>query len=200
MKTLRSTLFGFILATASAQASFHLWQITEVYSDPTGTVQFIELFTDTDGEEFLTGHMITSDSNSFTFLTNLPSEMTANHHFLIATPGYTAISGAPAPDYVLPSNNWFSLSSDTIDYAGVNSLTFTPGQLPTDGVNSLNRIFNPPTSTTFFIAQNSPTNFAGDTGSVPEPSVAALLIAALGLATWKFGWPSRLQHAANRRP
>jgi hypothetical protein len=196
MKTLLTSLFGLILASTSAQATFHLWQITQVYSDPTGTVQFIDLFTDTNGQNFLSGHTITSDSNSFTFPTDLPSGGTANHFFLIATPGYLTISGAPAPDYVLPSNNWFSLSSDTINYAGVNSLTFTPGQLPTDGVNSLNRIFNPPTPTTFFIARNSATNFAGDTGSVPEPSVTALLIAALGLAAWRFGSRSRLQRAA----
>src|SRR5216684_7110436 len=166
MKTLLASLFGFILATTSAQASFHLWQITQLYSDPTGTVQFIELTNGNfDGENLLMGHTITSNTNSYTFPNNLPFN-TANHHCLIATPGYVAISGAPAPDYVLPSNNFFSVTSDTINYAGVNTLTFTAGQLPTDGVNSLNRAYN---STTLFVAPNSPTNFAGDTGSVSPP-------------------------------
>jgi hypothetical protein len=34
--------FCAILPT-TAHASFHLFRITEVYSDPTGTIQFIEL-------------------------------------------------------------------------------------------------------------------------------------------------------------
>ncbi len=166
MKTLLASLFGFILAATSAQASFHLWQITQLYSDPTGTVQFIELTNGNfDGENLLMGHTITSNTNSYTFPSNLPFN-TANHHCLIATPGYVAITGAPAPDYVLSTNNFFSVTSDTINYAGVNMLTFTAGQLPTDGVNSLNRAYN---STTLFVAPNSPTNFAGDTGSVSPP-------------------------------
>src|SRR6266404_9104653 len=166
MKTLLASLFGIILAATSAQAAFHLWQITQLYSDPTGTVQFIELTNGNfDGENLLMGHTITSNSHSYTFPNNLPFN-TANHHCLIATPGYVAISGAPTPDYVLPSNNFFSVSSDTINYAGVNMLGFTAGQLPTDGVNSLNRAYN---SMILFIAENSPTNFAGDTGSVSPP-------------------------------
>jgi Dockerin type I domain len=166
MKTLLASLFGIILATTSAQATFHLWQITQLYSDPTGTVQFIELTNGNfDGENLLMGHTITSNTNSYTFPNNLPFN-TANHHFLIATPGYVAITGAPAPDYVLPSNNFFSVTSDTINYAGFNSLTFTAGQLPTDGVNSLNRAYN---STILFVAENSPTNFAGNAGNVSPP-------------------------------
>jgi hypothetical protein len=166
MKTLLASLFGIILVTTSAQASFHLWQITQLYSDPTGTVQFIELTNGNfDGENLLMGHTITSNTNSYTFPNNLPFN-TANHHFLIATPGYVAITGAPAPDYVLPSNNFFSVTSDTINYAGVNMLSFTAGQLPTDGVNSLNRAYN---STILFVAENSPTNFAGNTGNVSPP-------------------------------
>ena len=166
MKTLLATVFGIILATTSAQASFHLWQITQLYSDPTGTVQFIELTNGNfDGENLLMGHTITSNSHSYTFPNDLPFN-TANHHFLIATPGYVAITGAPVPDYVLPTNNWFSVTSDTINYAGVNMLSFTAGQLPTDGVNSLNRAYN---SAILFVAENSPTNFAGATGSVSPP-------------------------------
>ena len=166
MKTLLASLFGIILAATSAQASFHLWQITQLYSDPTGTVQFIELTNGNfDGENLLMGHTITSNSHSYTFPNDLPFN-TANHHFLIATPGYVAITGAPAPDYVLPTNNWFSVTSDTINYASVNMLSFTAGQLPTDGVNSLNRAYN---SAILFVAENSPTNFAGATGSVSPP-------------------------------
>ena len=166
MKTLLASLFGIILAATSAQASFHLWQITQLYSDPTGTVQFIELTNGNfDGENLLMGHTITSNSHSYTFPNDLPFN-TANHHFLIATPGYVAITGAPVPDYVLPTNNWFSVTSDTINYASVNMLSFTAGQLPTDGVNSLNRAYN---SAILFVAENSPTNFAGTTGSVSPP-------------------------------
>ena len=92
MKTLLASLFGFILATTSAQATFHLWQITQLYSDPTGTVQFIELFTGTNGQQFPPGTTIMS--NSTRLLSHGPSSGTAND-FSIATPGYLAVSGLP---------------------------------------------------------------------------------------------------------
>lgn len=33
---------AFLLAGSNAQASFHLWQINEVYSNASGTIQFIQ--------------------------------------------------------------------------------------------------------------------------------------------------------------
>jgi hypothetical protein len=161
-----------LAAISPARASFHLWQIVEVYSDATGTVQFIELSVNSDGENFLSGRTLTSAGHTFTFGANV-SARTANHHLLLATPGYIAQSGVPAADFNLGVNNFFDVTGDTLNYAGVNSLTFTAGQLPVDGVNSLNRAFNPATATTFTIAPMSPMNF----GTTPtEPSAPKVKI------------------------
>ena len=161
--------------TPPAYASFHLWQIDEVYSDATGTVQFVELTVASDGENVLSGHTLTSSGHTFTFPANLPKN-TANHHLLLATPGYIALPGMPAADFNLGANSFFDVNGDTLDYAGVNSLTFTAGQLPVDGANSLNRAFNPATPTTFTVAPMSPTNFS----TAPPPVPAAPKIKITG--------------------
>ena len=153
-----------------AHATFHLWKIDEVYSNASGTIQFIEFQQpnfEFDDERFLTQAGTVTDStfaNTFTFTSDLPSAPTANSHFLLASPGYAALPGVPTPDYILPTNDFFSISGDTITYAhGIDSLTFTGAQLPTDGMNSLNRAYG---ATTFTTGINSPTNFAGQTGTV----------------------------------
>jgi len=160
-----ATLLG-LAALSSARASFHLWQIDEVYSDASGTVQFIELTVTSDGENFLSGRTLASAGHTFTFPSNLPAK-TANHHLLLATPGYIALAGVPAADFNLGVNNFFDTSGDTLNYANVNTLTFTSGQLPLDGTNSLNRAFNPPTPTTFSVAAKSPTNFSANGSTTP---------------------------------
>src|SRR5439155_26372765 len=68
------------------------------------------------------------------------------------------------PDYILPEH-FFSRSADTISVSVYDTLIFTAGSLPTDGTNSLNKDPNDSTDTTF-VAVNSPTNYAGQTGSV----------------------------------
>jgi hypothetical protein len=158
-----------------SQAAFHLFQIGEVYSNASGTVQFVELFTDQTGQNLLHFTSFTSTSHTFPFPTDLSSTATNNKHFILATPGYAALSGVPAPDYTLPVNNFFSTTGDTLTLQGGMegpSLTFTAGQLPTDGLHSLNRAylgaFTPP-PTTFTTAVNSPTNFLGTTSSVVKP-------------------------------
>jgi hypothetical protein len=167
------------LRATTTQATFHEWRITEVYSDATGAVQFIEFqqpaFT-VDDERFVGGQTLKDSAlgHTFTFATHLPSEPQPSSHFLVATPGYAALSRVPAPDYVLPANNFFSTAGDTLTFATfVDQLQFTGAQFPTNGTSSLNRDYGATTLTT---ARNSPTNFAGQSGSVvPEPAAAGLL-------------------------
>jgi serralysin len=175
---------GLVVAVKPAPASFHEWRISEVYSNASGSVQFIEFVQPSfmiDDERFLSGLPLASSSSNFTFPGNLPSAPPANSHFLVATPGYAALSGVPAPDYTLATNNFFSPSAgDTLTYAfGTDSLSFTSSQLPTNGSLSLNRASYG--SATLVSLPNSPTNFAGVTGTVPEPGTLSLLTAgALG--------------------
>src|SRR5713226_6247157 len=145
-----------------AYATFHLWKIDEVYSNASGTVQFIEFLQPSfiiDDERFVGGQSLVDMAlgHSFTFPGNLPSMPAANQHFPVATPGYAALPGVPAPDYILAAHNFFSTSADTLTYAGgSDSVTWSAGQLPTDGTNSIQRAYGAPTFTT---GPNSPTNF-----------------------------------------
>ena len=182
-------------AMTTANASFHTFQVDELYTNADGTVQFIELHEafDADNEQFLSGHIITvkqgPTTHSFTFPNDLPNGNTAGAHVLIATPGFAQL-GIVTPDYIVPAGFLFVAGASTVDYASVDSLTYPP--LPTDGVRSLNR-----DGTTGI---NSPTNFAGQTGSIPAapppppaggnsvptlgPWGLAILIAALLGAAW----------------
>ena len=146
------------LCTPAARADFHLWGFNEVFSDSTGKIQFIE-FKDTleNGEEFLSGQVLSSGQGSITFSKNLPSDQTLNKTFIVATNAFADLPGAPQPDYTIPEN-FFNPSGDSFNYAGVATFTFGPGELPTDGESSLNA-----DRTT---SVNSPTNFEGETGSV----------------------------------
>lgn len=142
--------------------TFHLWKIDQVFSSPDGKAQFIELSDPANGENHLAGHFISSNVNKFTFPADLPSDATANHHFLIGTQSYAALPGAVKPDYIIP-DNFFNPQGDTFDYADVDGFSFTAGQEPTDGTNSLFRDVNSGALTT---GPNSETNLAGQTGSV----------------------------------
>jgi hypothetical protein len=156
-------------ACEPALATFHLWQITKVYSNASGTVQFVEMFTTSSGQEFVSGHMINSNAHQFTVPTDLPataSHTTANQHLLFATPGYFALRGVPPADYNLGVNNFFNINGDSLNWAGVNTFAFSSGQVPTDGAHEAERAFN---STAITIGINSPTNFAGVTGTIPLP-------------------------------
>jgi hypothetical protein len=149
------------LLCSPVQASFHTFQLNEFYSNADGSIQYIELREafGANGQQFLSGHTITSTqggtTHTFVFPTDLPSAMTANQSVLIATPGFAAL-GIVTPDYIVPAGFLFG-GGGTVDYAGVDIVTI--GTLPTDGVTSLNR-----NGTT---GVNSPRNFAGQTGSIP---------------------------------
>ncbi|HEY7902624.1 MAG TPA: hypothetical protein VIH36_04170 [Casimicrobiaceae bacterium] len=161
------------LWSLSAEATFHLWQIDEVYSNASGTVQYIEFTTTAAGQEFLAGHAINVSTGSsmympsmataFTFTSDLPGD-SANHHFLVATQGFASL-GIVAPDYVVP-NGFLLLPAATINYAGVDSVTYA--SLPSDGTHAINR--------TGTEVVNSPTNFAGQSGSLPASAESASLL------------------------
>jgi hypothetical protein len=166
-----------LLVPLSASARFHLWDITEVYSNADGSVQFIELAVNADLEDLLGGKTLASGTTNFTFPSNIPTTSTANHHLLIATPAFASQPGAVTPDYTFAAANFMSTAADTINFAAVDTFAFTAGQLPTNGVDSLNEPFGSNVRTT---ATNSPTNFAGQVGQLPEPSGWLGLLAGSG--------------------
>ena len=151
-----------VLWTAcSAQATFHTFQINEIYSSPDGAIQFVELRESqgANGQNFFAGNTLTSGSGAsqqtFVFPSNLPSSNTAGKFVLIGTQSFAAL-GVVAPDYVVP-DGFMSQPAGSINFAFVDSVNYT--QLPGDGATSINRNGVPQT--------NSPRNFAGATGTIP---------------------------------
>ena len=175
----------------SAAASYHTFKISEVYSSPNGLVQFIELH-ETLGADFQNlvtlAPDIKSTTHDFVFPTNLPNTSTANKSFILGTAGYNSIAGAPPANYIIPAN-FFNPAGDTLQYGttgGIADLT-TFGAMPANVLQSLNRVGT--SGNTFTAAANSPTNFAGTTGSVPEPATPLLLAFA---AVGSFSRPLRI--------
>ncbi len=148
------------LGASCAHANFHLFRIKQLYSNADGTVQFVVLASLVDGEGVWTGHYISTfgavGGKSFTFPNDLPDPGTAGKSVLVATQGFADL-GIVAPDFVVP-NHFLPTDGGTVDFAGVDSLSYVAGQLPNDGVNALFRDGS--------MAKNLATNFAGASGSV----------------------------------
>lgn len=164
LRSVPSTLVAlglFAVAGLPAAAGSHTWDVNELFSNASGTIQFIELreTNGTPGETAVGGHNVTSNTHTFTIASSVAAPTTFRH-LLFATAGFAALPGAPTPDQIIPAGMvpFFSVNGDTVSYVPWDALTFFVGQLPTDGVNSMN--FN------FSTGPNSPTNYAGQTGSV----------------------------------
>ena len=173
---------GLLVAAASpARAGHHLWRLTQLFSNASGSVQYAQLFVTDNNESGVGPFTVTASGHTFNFVTNLPSTTTANTWILLGTSNLAAQTGGVAPDYIIPAG-FFSTGGGTINYAGVDSWVY--GTVPTDGTHSLMRDGTTPV--------NTATNFAGQTGSVnaaASPAVPAigrwgiaLLIGALLLA------------------
>ena len=150
------------IAGPQAMAGSHSWRINEVFSNADGTIQFIELkeCCGMNNETGLANKWVSSQTtgNIFDFPGNLPcSNCTANQHLLLATSAFAALPGAPAPDYIIPAG-FFAINGDTLDYWFYDTFSFGRGELPTDCINSLYDGGG--------TGPNSPTNFAGETGSI----------------------------------
>lgn len=137
----RIAVFMAVLAAAlPARATFHLWSISEIFSNADGSVQFIDFSTAAGGQEFLGGHTLTASGGpnprrSFTFPTDLPGD-TAGHHFLVGTAGFAALQ-IVAPDYVVPNGFLFPGGGTLVFGEGADSWAYPA--MPTDGQHSLNR-------------------------------------------------------------
>ena len=156
-------------------ATFHTFDIEEVFSSRDGLVQFIELQESdgVDGNLHFAGNLLTTNGNVFAYPADLPDTTTANRFVLIATASFATLPGAVTPDYIIPQQ-FFEITGDTISIVEiatdvtVDTFDFALASgFPSDGVLSLNR-----DGTT---GVNSPTNFAGETGSVNAvPPIPAL--------------------------
>lgn len=176
LRTIRGAFIAGALGCVSfgsarmALAGSHLWRINEIFSNADGTIQFIELkeCCGSTIERALAGKPINSvdTGNVFTFPVNLTGN-TANRYLLIATPAFAAVPGAPTPDFTFSQIPFFTNSGDLIEWAPLlnyDEFTIPNGDLPLDGINAIH-ITNY-VSDTFITGPNSPTNYAGQSGTI----------------------------------
>jgi hypothetical protein len=178
MRIERAWVYGLLWAAflsfaTAALAGEHTWDVNEVFSDASGNIQFVELWeaNGTPGETAVDGNTMSSNTKSFVISGPSLVAPTTNKFFLMATPGFAALAGAPTPDRIIPAGSvpFFATGGDTIMYQPWDSWTF--GAVPTDGVNSLDRISG--------VGANSPTNYAGVTGSVNANVLATPAVPSL---------------------
>jgi hypothetical protein len=171
------------LAAPASWAGAHTWDVWEVFSNADGTIQFVEL-REANGTNFETGiggHAILASpsGNTFTIPGNVVSP-TANKSYLIATPGFAALPGAPTPNAIENTGFLFALTDTSVQYNPYDTATWTAGSLPTNGIQSLQR--SGP-GQPLVAGTNSPTNYAGQTGSVNAapaiPGVPGLQVSKL---------------------
>jgi hypothetical protein len=166
------SLFVIWSAVAStSSAAVHLWEITEVFSNADGSVQFIEMFDSFPGETLLGGSQLQFNADgvmtSYTFPSNLPPTTdTAGKSLLIATSGFSDVAGV-TPDYIRLPGQFFNpnVTDLTVTFSASSSeLTALNNDFPTDGVHSW---------TQFGAAINSPKNIHDQEGFVnltPQPT------------------------------
>jgi len=147
-----------------------------------------------DIETNIAGHWFATNGFNQNHLQMLGSNLpfgTAHKKFLVGTQSYAALPGVPAPDYVLP-DGFLDPTGDTVVWWFYQTIVIPPGKMPSDGVRSL-RVVNPATPgnpPVYAIGVNTPTNFAGQTGSVSiaVPSLSApglaIVAALLGATAW----------------
>jgi serralysin len=179
-RLLFASVFAALLLPTTAPAAFHAWQIRELYTNLDGSVQFIELFTGASGQEFTNSQVIqiteqaTGITHTFSFPSDTPTP-TNNHAILIATSNLSMFGG-PNPDFLTLPANFLFAGASTIEFLGTSQGAISYAGLPTNGTSSLMI----PGNTT---GPNTPQNYAGMVGSVPEPVTWSLLgIGGLGLA------------------
>lgn len=160
--TVCTSICLFAAATTTLYAGGHTWYINEVFSNADGTVQFVELQECCGGnnEVMIFGRDVLSAQTglSYIFPVNIGCiNCTANAYLLLGTAGYAALPGAPAPDFMIP-DNFFDKNGDTLTYSVYAPNTMVFGALVMDGLTSTQRDGS--------LTPNSPTNFAGVTGTV----------------------------------
>ena len=197
-------LLVLLAASGGAHATYHLWTITQLYSNADGSVQFVELRANAAGQQFLRGHTLVSaqggTTHAFTFPADLPGDTATTtdggyygggimevKSMVVGTQGFAAL-GIVTPDYVVP-NGFLFTSGGTLNYAE-GADTWTYPALPTDGSRALNR--NGSTGV------NAPMNFAGESGTVSATNLPGAL-SGLWWNAGESGWGIALHPAAQHR-
>jgi hypothetical protein len=188
-RMLPTLLLALVLYPSAALAGIHTWDVREVFSNADGTIQFVELW-ESAGGNFETGvgtGSMSSNTQSFAIGAGAVAPPTGFKFYLLGTAAFAALPGAPTPDAIIPAGSvpFFNTAGDTVSFVGWDSWAF--GAVPTNGTDSLDRLTG--------VGANSPTNYAGVTGSVdaspaevpsvslPVLSIGTLLLLVVGVGT-----------------
>lgn len=152
---------------AVPNAFVHQWDVNELFSCADTSIQFVELINPTsdnfetqfNNKVLVATNLAGTLSHTFTFTSNVSSP-TGNKSLLVATAGFSSLSGAPTPDFTLPDNFLFT-DGGSVKFDVFDTFNYGAGQLPLDGINAV--------SLGGVIGVNSPRNFAGQQGSVVCP-------------------------------
>lgn len=179
------SLVALFVAVPTSALAANLWRIEQLFSNASGTTQFVELETTSagrTGQTSVEGLTLASGGNTFEFTNNLaPPGAGTTQWLLLATSNLGSLPGGVAPDFIIPEN-FFSPAGGAIVFGpGVDSWTY--GAVPTDGVHALTR--NPDTQVVA-TGVNAPVNFADVVGQInsspatPAPALPpwAILAAA----------------------
>jgi hypothetical protein len=125
------------------QAAHHAWQVNEVFSNADGTIQFVELFSGSEGHTRIGGFEVFSDDDTsnlnhaqFTFPGDLAGS-TLNKYLLLATPDFQNAFGIP-PDYLIPAG-FLVTGAGTVQYE--SSFLSWAGTIPMDAAAATPRNF-----------------------------------------------------------
>lgn len=195
---MRASLLAFVFAVTAPAAAFagsHMWRFSEFYSSPDRSVQFIEMkeISGSSTERNIDEHWFKTDAYNQDESELLGDELhgdTAFKKFLVGTPSYAALPGVPQPDYFIPDGA-IDPDGDTVVWWFYQTIAIPPATMPSDGVHSIVVVGAQPAdpqNPVYSVEVNSPTNFAGETGSVDlggaaipalpsQWGVAALLLA-----------------------
>ena len=197
-------------APNAALAASHLWRFSEFYSSPDRSVQFIEMqeIGGSNNETNISEHWYTTDGYNQDHTQLLGTDLpfgTAHKKFLVGTQSYAALPGVPAPDYVLP-DGFLDPDGDTVVWWFYQTMEIAPGAMPSNGVDSISVVTpsNPGNPPVFAVGTNSPTNFAGETGTVvlpaAVPSASPSTLALLAFALVALGTLLLARRSAWKRP
>ncbi len=177
-------LCGFVVALSSfsspAISASHQWRFSEFYSSPDRSIQFIEMqeITGSENEIQIANHWFETNSYNTNHSDLLGSNLsfgTANKKFLVGTQSYAALIGVPVPDYIVP-DAIIEPDGDVIRWWFYQVIVIPSATMPSDGVRSITVVDPslPNLIPSYSVGINSPTNFAGDTGTVVLPSAVPM--------------------------
>jgi hypothetical protein len=174
MKTTWLWIAGWLLAALAAavpaRGASHLWRFNEVFSSADGSVQFIEMVEcgGATEETFIQNKWVLAvvANHKYTFRSNLTGN-TAHKYLLLGTQAFADLPGAPQPDAIIPAG-FLPVGGDTLEYWQYPDATWDYPALPLDGHTSIHVNVDDcgVQASGGTQAVNSPTNYAGETGSI----------------------------------